>query len=117
MGESRIERLKRMAKENPEGTDALLYMIENINFEIIADICENCNLSPNEKVTQIIAFWKTCETEIAIRMIGEYIEKCLPIKYERGAPHGWRKGIAYRHELGILRECIDWFVLRRNNHV
>jgi hypothetical protein len=45
---------------------------------------------------------------ITKRKIEEYIENGLPIKYNAGAPIGWKKGIAYKHELVILGDCIDW---------
>ena len=53
----------------------------------------------------------TCEklySQIAKRMIEEYIEKGLPIKYNKGAPRGWERGIAYKYEIEILQDCTDW---------
>ena len=48
------------------------------------------------------------EKEITKGVIGEYVEVGLPIKYNEGAPVGWENGIAYKHELSILKDCIDW---------
>lgn len=48
------------------------------------------------------------EKEIAKDVIEEYVEVGLPIKYNEGAPVGWENGIAYKHELSILKDCVDW---------
>lgn len=61
--------------------------------------------SPDVKFYETKEDW---ENEIAKRMIEEYIKKGLPVKYESGAPHGWENGIAYKYELVILGDCIEW---------
>ena len=77
-------------------------------YDIMLKISKALTVEDEGKIIKTWGWLHETANQIALRKIEEYVEKGLTEKYNKGAPHGWENGIAYKYELEILKDCTDW---------